>query len=415
MGGGWGFGEDEAGVVRAFGEGDQVVAGAGFQFDIDDVFDLAGIFDALDGVEAAFCGDGHHHDAGGLGFAVEGVEGFAGGVAEDDFFEGHAAAEAEGAGALAADGAGGDVEGPDAAVVDAEFGVDGAVGEGEGGGGGLDGGDDVPLAVFGEAGGSDVDGFLEVWAVERVGLVEDGEGEELPAAEEGFDGDFFAGDEGFDEEAVGGAAAFFADMGEGEDALEAAGGAEEGCGVVGADDAAGAVEGEGLDDEGVVEAVCDGSEVLVEAEEAPLGRGDAALREALAEDGFVAGAEDGVGGVGAELEFFGGAGGEEGAGIIDGDDGVEREAVGVAGDGGRAAFGVVVGEAEPAAGVHVGEGLVDVGGDDDVEAEFAGGGHEVGSAVGGGGDEEHYSGHVVLQGDRGCECMCRPLARGVIP
>ncbi len=108
---GFAAGEDEAEVAVAFGEGADALVELGGDFDFGDEGDAGGGFDAINVGEEAGAGDGDHHDAGGGRlFVLRIAYCVAVSLADDEFFEGCIEVEAEGFGATAADGAGGNFD-----------------------------------------------------------------------------------------------------------------------------------------------------------------------------------------------------------------------------------------------------------------------------------------------------------------
>lgn len=316
--------------------------------------------------------------------------GGADGVAEDGFFQ-----AGEGLGAEAADGAGGDFEHPDAARIDAHFGVNGAVGEAESGDGGGDGFEDRRLDSGGVARRGDVDGFLKVRAVERVGFVEEGEGAEAAMGDDAFEGELAAGEEflHLDEAVLG--AMVVGDFGgeeQGADAFE--GGAEFG-GIVGADDAAAGGEAERFEDAGEGGAGGCGREIGVEGQAEKVGDGEAGGAETLAGEEFIGGGGDGGGGVEGKAEGFGGERGDEGRVVANGGDAGDEGGIGGGGNG--AGGGLRVFEAEGESGVAPGivEDVAAVGGEGEFDAAAEGGFGEGSGLIAGGGGDEEDAGHAT--------------------
>src|ERR1700674_2439419 len=101
---------------------------------------------------------------------------------EDQLLEGDAGPESKRSRAEATDGARGDLEHPDAAVVEPELGVDRAVGQAKRASGSCRGCQDLRLPLLGQPRRRDVDRLLEEGAVQRIGLVEDGQRLELATA-----------------------------------------------------------------------------------------------------------------------------------------------------------------------------------------------------------------------------------------
>src|SRR5499425_1723255 len=140
----------------------------------------------------AWNGDHHHPRRGAC--PLEGSHGPAEGMADDDLFEGHAGAEAEGARAQAADGARGQLDEPGTRFVDSELDVDRPVREAEGLRRLARARDDGRLGRLGQPRRRHIDGFLEKGSIERIRLVEDGQGTEAALRQEALQRDLDTGD-----------------------------------------------------------------------------------------------------------------------------------------------------------------------------------------------------------------------------
>ena len=113
-----------------------------------------------------------HHGAGSALFAPQRGQGEAAGVADDQLFVGHPGPKAQRAASQAAYRARRQLQKPGSLVVDAEFRVHRAVAQAQGEGGLLGVLGDGCLQVRIEARRRNVEGFLEIGAVQRVRLVE---------------------------------------------------------------------------------------------------------------------------------------------------------------------------------------------------------------------------------------------------
>ena len=120
------------------------------------------------------------------------------------------------------------------------------------------------------------------------------------------------------------------------------------------------------------------------------GAGHAGGGHGAAHDAFVAGGFGGFERIVRQAERGGGVGGEDGGGVIHGEDGVERACGGVVGDGagGAGDVGEVHGEREVP---PVFEAARDVDALDDLDAEAVGGAEEGAGAVGVGREEEQQA------------------------
>src|SRR5579883_631969 len=116
-------------------------------------------------------------------------------MAEQNFFERCAGLEAEHARAESADRSRGDFQHPDAALVDAHFGMNGTVAEAESGDRALGRFDNGALHRGRFAGGCDVDGFFKEWTIQRVGFIEKREYLKRSVGRDTFDGELAAGNE----------------------------------------------------------------------------------------------------------------------------------------------------------------------------------------------------------------------------
>src|SRR5439155_1142528 len=125
-------GEDEAEILGALGQRHDPLAPVHRNGDVLDAGHRARLIEAFDALQDAAVRDGNHHDAGGGTLALQGRDGPAQSMAQDDLLERHARAEAQGPRAQPADGARGQLDEPGTRVVDAQLGVHGAVGEAEG-------------------------------------------------------------------------------------------------------------------------------------------------------------------------------------------------------------------------------------------------------------------------------------------
>ena len=319
-------------------------------------------------------------------------------MAQHDLLQAHAAAEAERARAFAPDRAGRHVQRPDALAVHPQFRVDRPVGQPQRCGGLPHGCDHAVLRRLRKARGGDVDRLLEVRPIERVRLVEDREREQFAAAQQSLDRHLVAADETLHHEAVSGVGALVTHVGHGEQPPQPFRRAQERSGVVRADHAAAAVEAERLDHDRIRDLRRGRRQVVVEVQHLPGRRRQPARGQPFAQDRFVARAEHGRCRVRRQQQLLRGARREQRARIVHRDHRVQREAVGITRHRRRAALGIAVGQRQPAARIHVRQRLLDVRGDHDVEAELAGGRHEVGRAVRRGRDQQHHAGHGGLQG-----------------
>jgi hypothetical protein len=153
---------------------------------------------ALDFFEDAALRNGNHHDAGSGLFSGPIAAGKIEGVAQEQFLEadrlsGRGGTEAQGARAKATDGTRSDFEGPYAFVVDAKFGVNGAMGKAKCARGIGGTACDFALCRVREARRRDVNSFFEVGTFERIGLIKNRENSETTFGEQPFDGHFPAG------------------------------------------------------------------------------------------------------------------------------------------------------------------------------------------------------------------------------
>src|SRR6266581_3995913 len=204
--------EDEAEVRRPFRERHERPADRGADCDVLDARDAAGSRETADPAEHTGARDRDHHDTGGARLTPERADVPAEGVHQDDFLERQTGAEAEGARAQAADGAGGDLDEPGAAVVDAKLGMHGTLAQSEGAGGGGGRLRDLLLDARRQAGRRDVDRLLEERTIQRVRLVEQGEHLEAGGEQDPFQGDLDAGHELFDQHEAAGVAAMLLDV-----------------------------------------------------------------------------------------------------------------------------------------------------------------------------------------------------------
>src|ERR1700686_123473 len=106
---------------------------------------------------------------------------------EDQLLEGDAGPESKCPRAESTDGARGDLEHPDASVVQPELGVDRAVRQAKRASSPRGGRDDLSLPVRWKARWCDIDRLLEEGAVQRIGFVEDGQHLELAPAKQRLD------------------------------------------------------------------------------------------------------------------------------------------------------------------------------------------------------------------------------------
>src|SRR6266705_2124952 len=230
--------EDEAEIGRSFRQRDERPADRGAEADVLDARDEAGGGDAGHAAQDTGAGDRDHHDPGRAGLALQLLDVAAEGAHQDDLLERQTGAEAEGARAQAADAAGGELDEPGAAVVEAQLGVHGTFAQSEGAGGRGGRGRDRLLDARGQARGRDVQSLFEERTVERVRLVEQGQDLETAGDQDPFQGDLDAGNELLDEDETGGVPSLLLDVRLIEQGPDAPEGRDELSRVVGANDAA---------------------------------------------------------------------------------------------------------------------------------------------------------------------------------
>ena len=133
--------------------------------------------------------------------AKEAMGAFAHHLAQDQLLQAHAQGMGEHASAQAADGAGRDLQHPDALVIDPHFGVDRPGREPGRAAGARHLLMDAVLERLRQPRRCDVERFLEVGPVQGIGLVEQGEGGELPSLQAAFQGVLAPGNEVLDDQA----------------------------------------------------------------------------------------------------------------------------------------------------------------------------------------------------------------------
>src|SRR5690606_16874931 len=190
-------------IARPFGKRCQDLVGFGGNADLDHAWHLLCPVDAVHAAVDPGARDRNHHDARGGGLAAPEVDGFPDSVSEKKLLEsGRFPArtlEAQGARTESADRARGDFEYVHAVAVDAAFRVHGAVAQSKGRRGCRDRLTNRALLVVRRAGWRHVDALLEERSVQRIGLVEDGEGVQPPVLQHALDRELAAGYEPFDE------------------------------------------------------------------------------------------------------------------------------------------------------------------------------------------------------------------------
>ena len=201
----------------------------------------------------------------------------------------------QGAGAQAADGTGRDFKWPDAVVVDAEFGVKGAVREADGTDGVCGATLDGAVLLGGQARGGDVDRFFEVRTFQRIGLIENGEDAKVAVGEQAFDGDLCAGKVTFDDDLVEMRLAGGGDFGSGEETAYSLDGGEELGAIVGADDTLAGGKRERLEDARIGNAEQRGLWRRMQGNGAEPRRAEAGVAEDFAHAEFAAAGFDGGG------------------------------------------------------------------------------------------------------------------------
>ena len=243
--------------------------------------------------------------------ALEGGDVLAQGMSQHQLLEREAGAKTQGAGAQAADGAGGDLDDHGrTAGRQAELGVDRAGSQAQRGGGGGGRGLDGLLGGGGQARGGDVDGLLEERAVERVRLVEQGQGAEHAPGEQPFQRDLRARDERFAQDLTRSGGVQLQQLGGLQQPAQASEGEAESGGVVGAHDPAAAGQQQGFEHAGPADLAADPAggrgRVLVEGKTDEARGGDAGCRTQGAHGGLVPGRRGRAHAVRGEVQRLGG-------------------------------------------------------------------------------------------------------------
>jgi len=143
---------------------------------------------------------GDHHDPRGAALAGK-SERFCHHLAQDQLLQAHAQGMGEHPPAQAPDGAGRDLQQPDAVLLDPHFGVDRPSCEPGHAAGTCHLAMDAFLERPRQPGGRDVEGFLEIRPVQGIGLVEQGEGRELAPFQGAFQRVLPSGNEVLDDQA----------------------------------------------------------------------------------------------------------------------------------------------------------------------------------------------------------------------
>src|SRR5207302_8451451 len=209
-------------------------------------------------------------------------------------------------------------------------------------------------------------------AVERVGLVEEGECLEPARREQAFERDLPSWHELLHQQRRR-EIAIHADVVTPEDGGDPPDRGDEGVGVVGADHAAARRERQGLQHARVVDLARRAYGILRQRYAAEPGRRDAGGVEPLTHLVLVAGGGGGGDRVGPEAQARTDRGGDDGGEIVHGDDRVDRPAAGEARDGLRGADGLGEVEGEQIVRRPLLERAGALGGADQVDAEPGGG------------------------------------------
>ncbi len=291
-------GKEKAQVGLPFRQGRDGLVQGSADLHILDARHGPGRANALDAGQDACFGDGNHHHAARWRTSFRRSEpGQAARLAHDQLFQRQAGACASGgaplleakaqdAPAQAADRAPGDLQQPGALVVDAQFGVNGAgvqpqrrrcrpgrIGDGR-------------LHSRGQPRGRDIDRLFKKGAVERVGLVEQGQHVQPAAVEHSLQRHFKAGEKGFHQVGVRAGAIFRR-----QQPRQPPGRQDELGGGVGAHHPAAAVEARGLEHAGIGNLRRHAGGVIAGGEGVEPGTGQPCRRQQPAHEQLVAGGD----------------------------------------------------------------------------------------------------------------------------
>ena len=215
-------------------------------------------------------------------------------MANEQFFKGHPGPKAQRAASQAADRPGGEFQEPGALAIDAEFGVQRTVAEAQGMGGLFGVLDDLGLQVRAEARRGDVERFFKKGAIQRVGLVEQGERLQTARGQHALQGDLGAGNEPFDEDALVRLVLFLANLRAFQQGAQAKEGGNKRRWRIGAHDAAARRQGEGFHDARIRHLVLHETRVGLHGETREGGHARASRLQALAHEELVAAGQHGV-------------------------------------------------------------------------------------------------------------------------
>ena len=299
---------------------------------------------------------------------------------QDHLLEAHAEPEPQRPAAQPADRAGGELDRPHPPAVETQLGMHRPFAQAHGGRRGCDQALDGRLRRLGEPGGRHVDRLLEVGALERVRLVEDGEGLHSAGAEEPLDGDLDAGHVLLEQERRGRVVAR-----RGDDLADPALGRAGRVGVVGADDAAAHREPRRLEDG----RESDGGHVAAGRELGESGLGDAGSLERPAKRELVARPAGGVGWVGRQAEPGRSERGGDDSAVVGRHDRVERQVARELDDRLRGPLGPAQIDAE-----RVADRLAAIGRDHHLDVERGGCGEEVLGPVAGRRQDQERAPHL---------------------